>query len=127
MFGSFERGGGNGVPVLERLVGGEGRIPCPGAGEVGPVNALGVAVWTADEVVYGNAERFALDVPTGEFDSGNAHLGDSAGHGAEVAVEVEVEFFDGLGVTSYDEWFEVFYESDERMGSDAGSRILRSR
>ena len=91
-----------------------------------PIDALAIAVRTADEVVDGNSERLALDVPAGELDAGYAHLRDAAGHGAEVSVHIEVQLFDGFRVFADEQGLEVFYQPDQRAGGDAGPELAVS-
>ena len=119
VLGSLEGGSRDGVPVLQRLVGRERWVACPRAREVGPVHALAVAVGSADEVVDRDSERLALDVPAGELDAGDAHLGNASGHGAQDAVEVEVDLLDRLGVLADKHRLEVFDQSDKRVGGDS--------
>ena len=115
----LQGGSGDGVPVLQGLIGGERGVTRSRACEVGPVHALAVAVGSADEVVDRDSERLALDVPAGELDAGDAHLRDASGHGTQDAIEVEVELLDRLGVLADNHRLEVFDQPDKRVRGNA--------
>ena len=86
---------------------------------MGPVNALGVAEWAADQTVHRDAVELALDVPEGEFDSGYGHGGRAAGRGAGTTVHIHVELVHRERVLAYEGFAEVFYQTGQAAGQGA--------
>ena len=83
---------------------------------VGPVDHLALAGGAAEEGVDGHAERFALDVPEGELDTGDGFGGDAAGRLAGEAVHVPVAGLDGERVAAEQDRLHVFDGSDDAVG-----------